>query len=364
MTDYILKVFNPSGTLKAVVTDFLSLKYINVVNDVGQLVFTINSDHPVIDHLENNAGVEVWRRNAEYDIEWTREFWGLFKDKELSFKNGKEVFQATCVSGLWLLSTRINAYPAMTTPTTYFYEVYAEGITKLIVYYNATSNATTINGRVRDGAIPGLSVDETGDGTGGTLLTWHCAWANVLKTIQEIALVGGGDFDLVKTSDTTYEFRWYEGQLGTDRTSSVLFALERGNMANPVYKKLHSNEKTVAIAGGFGEREFRLTTAVTGTNYSSGNDVEMFHDDRNITTEDALQNRASMALEQNKAVESVSFDILQTPGCLYGKHYFLGDLVSVSYFGTTESHKVVSVAVAFENAGKENISIKTERVAT
>jgi len=61
------------------------------------------------------------------------------------------------------------------------------------------------------GAIGGLTVEA--DGTDGTTIDWFCAWDNLLENLQKCAKVGGGDFDVVKTSSTAWQYRFYTGNL-------------------------------------------------------------------------------------------------------------------------------------------------------
>ena len=80
--------------------------------------------------------------------------------------------------------------------------------------------------------------------------------------------IGLGDFDVVPY-DTGYEFRWYTGQLATVRTANILFAVERGNMANPVYKLDNREEKTIAIVGGQGLGAVRNVIVRQGSGYTT-----------------------------------------------------------------------------------------------
>ena len=142
--------------------------------------------------------------------------------------------------------------------------------------YNAAASATTGNGRKRDGAIAGLTVQA--DITAGNTLDWRCHGKNLLETLQELALVGGGDFDLIPSSPTAYEFRWYAGQRGADRTATVTFAMPLGNMAEPALPTLDQRTVAAVLAGEGGDRDY---VTRTGTN-TAGNDNELYVDAKDI----------------------------------------------------------------------------------
>ena len=89
----------------------------------------------------------------------------------------------------------------------------SEYVAKELVKYNLTSSGTTGDARARTVTITGVSI-QADAGTGNTI-SFKCAWRNLLASIQEVAQIGGGDFDLIKTGTQAWEFRWYNGQRGT-----------------------------------------------------------------------------------------------------------------------------------------------------
>ena len=176
-----------------------------------------------------------------------------------------------------------------------------------------------------------------------------------------MALIAGGDFDVVKTSATAWQWRFYDGQLGTDRTASVFFALERGNMSNPTWRDIRTDEKTVCIVGGQGEESSRTTAIRTGTNYdASTNNIEMFQNATDVDTTDGLNARGDAALDERKAQKQFEFDVIQTPGSQYGTHYTLGDLVTAvnPFSGASVSLKIDEVAITVSENGEEKIDVK------
>lgn len=356
---YQVRIKNTAGVLQAVLTDFESLAYTKRVNMPDVASWRLKGDHDSISLHTHRGQVEVWRRyqdeEHDIDIDWYADFKGLYLDHEYQYQD-RDVFTARAYGTNWLLATRWIAWYASTTNRTKFTAQPAETILKTLVDYNAGPNATVGNSRLREGAITGLSIEV--DGAGGNSLDWTCPWQNLLTNLQSLTRVAGGDFDLVRTGATTVEFRWYLGQLGTDRSATVIFALERGNMANPRYRYNRADEKTAVIVAGQGDLDDRATVVRTSADYSASNDVEGFKDARNWDSTSGLNSAGDQYLDEKRAAQELIFDVLQTPASLYGSHYFLGDLVTARYH-TTLTQKIVGVTVDFSN-GQERISLELE----
>lgn len=359
--EYKLRVKNTSGTLVAEVSDFWDLAYHKRVNEPGLLESTLSGDHDLVGIIADKYQVEVWRRLPEYGIDWYADFYGLFRDQERYYTD-KKYFTARCPGQMSMLGWRYVMWYAGTLNRSEFWSDPAETIMKTLVSYNAGSSATTGNGRMRTGTITGLS--EQADGTNGTSLPWFCAWKNLLAELQDLARVGGGDFDLIKTGGATWEFRWYTGQRGPDRSSTVMFSLERGNMANPRYRYNRMAEATAAVVAGQGQGAARKVTVTTGADYSASNDIEVYVDARNKLTSSGREKAGDKRLEERRARQEFTFDVLQTEASLYGQHYcvsgVIGDLVKARYDTVEVTQKITGVTVALDRDGNETIDIETE----
>ncbi len=359
MSDFELRVFAVSGAERARVSDFEALAYRRVVGAPGVLRFSLAGDHAAIAHLVRNAPVEVWRRWPEMGIGWRREFCGLFRDSDEQYDT-RARFEATCPGVMTLLGRRHVLWYAGTANRARFEATPAETVMKTLVAYNATALASTANGRVRDGALAGVGVQA--DTGGGNVVDWSCAWDNLLTTIQDLAGIAGGDFDLVKTGGAAYEFRWYPGQMGTDRRGELVFGLERGNMARPRLKRTRSAERTAAVVGGKGEGSSRAVRVCLGVDYQVDNDIESFVFANNIDGTAALDSRGAAALEATRAQVDFSFDVLQVDGCRYGAEYDLGDLATARYGNFAGVVQIRAVAVAVKANGGEDVQVETRLV--
>ena len=361
--EYRLDFYNTSGTLTAQVTDYLALNYRKVVNAPGLLRFMLKGDSANIANLSDKGVVEVWRRNADIGLSWTRDFVSLFRGQE-DVTSDARTFTANCPGILSMLRWRHVAWYAATANRSEFTSAKAETILKTLVSYNAGANATTGNGRYRAGVdgsskLSGLyTVTIQADGANGNTVSIGCAWDNLLDTLQKVVDKGaGGDFDLVKTAGTTFDFRWYTGQLGTDQTASVIFSLDRGNMAEVSYAYNRIDEATVAIVGGQGEQSNRVLATRTGADYSSSNDIEVFVNGSSYTTSGALNAVGDGELFNRRARQVYAFKVLQAPNAYYGVHYNVGDLTTASTRGVSSTQKVLAANVEFSDKGE---SISTE----
>ncbi len=357
--EYRLDIYTAAGAKVAEITDFWSLSYRRQVNAPGLLSFSLAGDHPVVSLLQHNSPVVVYRRDPTLGLAWTEEFCGLFRAQKRRYTD-HDVFEATCPGAVTMLGWRIVAWKAGMANRSSFSAVQAETVLKTLVAYNAGPQATAANGRIRDGTITGLSVQA--DGAGGNTISIDCAYANLLETLQKIAPIAGGDFDLVKTGAAAWEFRWCTGQLGTDRTATLLFALERGNMAEPEYEYARVDERTVAIVGGQGEGSDRAVVTRTGPDYSASNDVELFVDARNNSTVDSLNASGDAKLQEARARQQFAYRVVQTPGCAYGIHYGLGDLVRAQYEPVNVMQKIVGVTISLDRDGAEKIDVEMQTV--
>jgi len=365
---YKLRFYSPAGVLVAETTDFGVLAYTKRVNIPGLLKFNMRGDHGSVALLENRSQIEVWRRNERRGLDWHCDFYGLYLSQERQYAE-RNIFTAYCPGQMWLLATRIIAWYTETTNRTVFTGIAAETIMKTLVDYNACANATMANGRLREGAITGLSIQT--DGAAGNTLSWKCAYKNLLVELQDLAMAAGGDFDLIKTAAQAWEFRWYTGQRGADRRSTVIFAHERGNMANPRYHHGRINEKTVAVVGGQGEEDERDTRIMLGDDYSVSNDIETFVDARTRTSPLGLQDAGNERLNKLRARERFTWEVVQAPACFYGQvisggDYELGDLVTARAFGIEKEHKISGVTVTVAPSSKqfEVIDIEIETPVT
>jgi hypothetical protein len=342
---------------------FRWLSYRKETNAPGLLMFDVASSHSVVTGLERDGQVEVWRRDAANDVAWTVDFEALFVDEErFADDAGNSTFRAVCPGQLDFLTRAVVAWPANTTDRSLFTAKKASTIMTNLVTYNATASATTANGRIRTTDLANITVETDDDS--GNVMTFACAHQPLLEALQDVARIGARDFYLVRTGAQAWQFRT-DNYLGDDRSESVVFALNYGNMGNPQLRRNRLNEKTVAIVGGQGLEEDRDFVVRTGTNYNATyNSKEVFYPATQYTTTAGLEAAGDIRLEELRAKDDLTWDVIQTPGSLYGVHYFLGDLVTGYFEGITATKQISSVTVTFAPGSDraETISVETRTV--
>ncbi len=348
--EYELRILNRAGALQKLITgeQYRALTYTKRVNAPGNLIFDLNGGHDAVALLDLDWQVEVRRRDSTQSIAWYTDFYGFWRYSTRSADNdGLTTYRAHCVGQMDYLSRAIVAWPAETNNRSSFGPTAAETIAHNIVEYNCTTDATMGNGRDRTVGSWKSYVTEEVDGAAGNVKPYKCARKNVLVALQEVATIGGGDFDLVKIGAQAWEYRWLEGQLGTDRSASVTFSMKHGNMANPSLSTNNQTEKTVAIVGGMGEEDARPIVTRTGTNHNTDwNDREVFYPASQYDTTAGLNSVGDRYLAEREARDELLFDVLQVPASLYGQHYFLGDLVSAYFADATITKKIWGVTVS------------------
>lgn len=376
--DFYVRHLDRSGVSKnPAIVDFLRLRYRNVVNEAGIFEMVLPEDHPAISDFENFDQVEVYWKNDSLQVPWHRDFVGLFRNPTYETdEDGLNIYTATGEQIKAMLSYRVIAFPAGESNLTRFVAVAAETIMKRLVQYNATSDATTGNGRHRAGDLAtgmGWSITIATDQGRGDTITHSYNNATLLRALTELAQIAGGDFDLVKTGDAAFTFEFYPGQVGDDKTTGadrVEFSLARGNLLKPSLTINNMGSKTVAIVGGQGRGSERNYQIIQGPAYDTDNDIEMFLSMTNEPDAAGLQSAGSARLEELRAVRDLTFDVLQTRSVFYSrqavtgrKTYKEGDLVSVLYNDDVIDRQIKAAEVIVTKANRENnvlINIETE----
>jgi hypothetical protein len=336
---YKLLICDDAGTLLTEVTDFLWIEMTREVNQPGYLDFCLKADHSAVAQLEYRGVVELWRKDSSLGFDWYCEWRALFLGYETPYDE-YELYIAHCMGPLWLLGTRIIAFPSQVTDRSTFSATPAETIAKTLVQYNATSDATTANGRIRDGEITGISIEA--DAAGGDSLSWPCGQDNLLASLQRLAEAGGVDFELVYGGGGAWEFQVYAAA-AADKTATVKFSLALGNIGPLLFVNDRRSERTAAIVGGRGWYDQREFVVELGPAHASSNNTEMFINASHEYTTAHLQALGILALQRNLAIKKLSFRTVQTPACRYGQEYYLDELVTALYNGTSYTVKVMRV---------------------
>lgn len=354
---YTIFIRTSAGALSANLTAMIGVKISRVLNafDIAQTVIT-GSD-PNAGYITYGAIVEIYRRDIAAGVPNQREFAGVIYNTKTTIKEVTTIsFMA--VGFEILLQNRIIAYFANVANRSVFTAQPAETVMKTLFNYNAGSLATTANGRFLNGAITGATTAAT-TGAGNTVSV-GVAGQNLLSAMQKIQEIAGGDFAVIYSAPAAFEFVWYTGQRGTDRSATVIFSTATGTIGELAIEQPRINDFNAVIVAGAGNESARMI-ATRPASLPTGFDLrEQWVDARNgQNTITALQNVGNVELgiaAKNRVTYSAQ--ILQTPAMRYGVEYFIGDLVSVYTGSGTVTQKVSAVALSMDSQGREQIQIE------
>lgn len=157
-------------------------------------------------------------------------------------------------------------------------------------------------------------------------------------------------FDIIMNhTDKKFEFKTWKGVDRSTRQSvnpHVIFSKEFDNVIKQNYVNSDLDRKTVAIVAGEGEGNERKY--ITVNNQLSGfNRKELFVDARDLQSEyrdendsektltpaeyeETLKNRGLSKLAEHETIETFESEVDMFSQFIYGRHYSLGDIVSVA----------------------------------
>lgn len=335
-----------AGTRLALLDYYRKFSIGRSVNGLGAFSLELSGLDTHIASLALDGQLEFYRGNPAMVIDPALEFEALIRDwEELIDADGRTIYTVSGYGYNELLRRRvIDAYSGGAGAA-------KDGLAEAVIKeYVEEQCGVTAGAR----SIFGLSVE--GDAGGGGPVRLSRAYRNVYEVCLEIAAVGGGDFAVMGTGPATYEFQWHDGQLGADRSDSVVFALEYGNMGSPKLAHRRSSEITAVLVGGQGDGAARVTDYRIDYARESQSPInlrELFIDQRQDADPNGLITAGDRALNDGRAAYQLSFDVLQVPSCLYGYHYFLGDLVTVRFKTYVAVQQVKAVEFVVDPNGEQ-----------
>lgn len=133
-------------------------------------------------------------------------------------------------------------------------------------------------------------------------------------------------------------------------------------MSSPYLTESRMEEITAVYVLGQGEgkgRVFVERTNVFGLAASPWNRIEYTHDARNEATVAALNALGDAHLLEHGPDNHMSFQVIASPGSVYGRDYFMGDLILGKFLGAEQARKIIGVEITVSD-GNENIRIHFE----
>lgn len=357
---YYLNAYRYNGAYRSngdIIDDFASLSYTRTVNDIGFLTATFNSDNQIFTSLQLDDQVNLLRYSNSLGVTDYVDFYGIYRGT--SETTGGKISTKTvhCPDLAYALQKTINAFKAGQANDSEWSAKEVDFIVHRLLFNNLFS---TVPANRLLPALANKIVINASPPMTSTVIDYAAAYKNVLEAIQELCKIGGLDFEMTRSlDDTSFVLK---PLLGTDRTATVFFFIDQGNLVQPVLDKRRIQEPTVVLVAGQGDGLSRATEVRYSANYNAATNLrEMFVDARDLSSAAAMQARGDNKLAQAAYKPQLTFDVMQTPACAYGKHYFLGDKVSAYYAGEKSTKKIASVTVDV-TPGTERIRLGLEDV--
>ncbi len=352
---------------------FSGLRYTHLQGKAGILSMDIEGRNRWIPEFIDGCQILVLRRNRDTKIgtvpsplAWYTEFAGFYDGQTRYLdENGRKRCTVNAIEYLDLCWRERIAYDAYTTYTDK--SGAGETAIKSFVDQNIGPGAGGAD-RWYSGIRTGLTIEA--DGGRGSLWEGACAHDNLGDSIAKIAALTGLTFDIVATGAATFEFRVYEGQRGSDRStvgidattglnaagnSPIVFSDQRNNIASASYTKTYRNSKNRIMVLGTGEgaaRNYAIRTSADAALSPWSPRVNSIDASQAAFTATALNNRGDIELKNQAAKDALKFVPLQTPTNAYGKHYHWGDVVT-GQFDEIVSHKtLIGVKVTLNESGE------------
>ena len=357
--EFRLDMMDEAGTMLATLTDFQWFSVVKQVNRAGMMQVGLKGRHDVLSLLQPNCQMEMWWRDPAETTIWSRLFTGKFEDED--WEGARSPRAVLAVFGpLKQFDYRVVNWYSGYASRSQFTAGPAETIMKTLVNYNAGAAALASNGRKCDGVISGGG--GAADLGRGNVTDWACHGRILLETLQDLAEVAGGDFDLAKTGDASWEFEFYPGQLGGDLSADVTISKESSTLANAQYTVRRSRNRTAALVWGQNEGAARDYVTQTGNGWSADNHRELYVEATDIDDPALLPDRGKATLAENTDQKRLQVQIRQTKGCKFARDYDLGDLVGVinPYTGETAAAQVELAQVSKDQRGKQTIRVEAK----
>lgn len=363
-----MRLYDTTGAQVAIFDAWNSVYFFNRLSDYGYHTISIDGDDPRVGLFGVDSIIQIMRRDLAYNIPWYQEYLGFHRTGQIQVSDrGNKLFSSYGRSVEDLLQRRHILWRPGDIVIGLGYDGgaiagSADDVMKAYVYYNAGAGALASSGRMVDGVTTGLSVA----GNSSLAPAWSGArhYRNLLDVLHEISAAKSVDFSVEWLGGQNFQFRTYYPQKGVDRTGAgsaapVSFSLEHANMSEPYATVSRMDEVTSVVVLGQGDGTQRIfverhNSAEIIT--SPWNRIEFAHDARNETTLAALNDLGDAHLLAHGADSHLSFQTLQSPASVYGRDYFVGDMVIASFSGITEYRKVTGSEITVAD-GKENIRI-------
>jgi hypothetical protein len=366
-TEYTVVVYNSNGVVVGMLNNFTDLAIVRVTNGYDTLQMSILYGIAGASYLVADSIVKVYRKNDSLGIPSTLEFSGTIV-KTVVTQAEITMLTVTAFGFEHILSRRIIAWPSNREFTTVFGLQYPSYIIQRLLNSNIGADATSTvsptygKNRMINGVIPNFETITYMTAFGDLISsTDGLSLQNLLNAVQEVALAGNIGFAMDWNESTnTYSWRMAEYRLGSDRSSTVIFSTGTGTAGSIETTIDYTQSWNTVIMKGKG-----TGAGATSYIYPSNHPTGLAQRETFLTSADGTtsSNPATAVLaykEQLKNITQVTCSVQQALGLLYGRDYFVSDLVSVQTNTQRYQLQVKSVALSMSSDGVETIGVTLE----
>jgi len=350
--------------------DFLSITWQHRQNEPCPYMLDLVAETGTKDRFLKHYQILIERNWDDNPANWYEEYVGFhlgYHERWVYDTVDEHYWASLGLSPEWLVEQPL-LQPLMNTGNanwafydTWWASDYADNVLKLMVGESMISPADA-DRRFSNLALQG----NTGEAV------WGCyegKWVRLLmamvNTIGQDGSKGGCDFGVVKVAGG-YEFRTFTPFRGTDRRRGnpyghkpTIFSAENANIINTEKQVLWAEAVTVAYGGWEGgdqERTIYPEENAAGLAETPYARREEFYDLRDVSTPDSIPSILQQKLIDDGEKTFVNAQIQQTDGCLYGRDFVHGDLVTLDLPDSTSyDMRVVEVNGRIDGDNEETI---------
>ena len=346
-------IYSTHGDYVGSIGGWLSLHMLRRVNTPDRMELKMDGRHPAITYLSTDCIVEFVRSNSALGIAAYKETEGLFRNPLHDWdERGQYIFTGEFIGYEDLLDRRIllggddESFAAANLP--------AETVMKKVVEVQCSITGTR---NIMANPLTGFVVEHSMDR--GPTYKGYSKGQRLLTYLQDIADARNMAFRVMAgPTPATFKFRCHPNPFGADRTIRglvngrnsagnypVVFSEQRRNVTTMGYHIIHDAEGNIAI-----DENLRRVTVGPGAYDSPWSASEFM---LNIGPDENSDAVADRDMAKMIAREEAQVQVIQTPSCCYGRHYFLGDWVTV-YIDIPGMEKAVTKAITEVDITVEN----------
>lgn len=188
----------------------------------------------------------------------------------------------------------------------------------------------------------------------------------VYDTIKKICNLFGIGFKITLNTNNQMMFQLYNGEdrsYAQNKNPYVVFSPNFENVINTNYYESKKSLKTITLVAGEGEGANRKTVTVGDEVFSGLDRRELYTDARDISSvtqegnmsEDEynylLIQRGNEKLSENKNIQAFDGQVEATQLYIYGKDFFMGDIVELEDYEMTSRIRVTEYIISEDQNG-------------